>query len=972
MQDIQIIYKIESLLGIKLRVEKDSIIYGNGYYVQDNNVVSIGLDSNELSDINFPRIINDLRQLKKLTQLSIRNSPISDIIPLEKMNQIRKLDLSMCPINEIKCLKNLKHLTELSLRYTNIYDFTVLAEFNQLEGLSIESNGINDISFLKYLTQLKMLSLERNQISDISSLKGLRQLSILLLGDNLINNITPLKDLRKVVILRLSHNQISDITPLKNLEQLQDLILESNRINDITPLKNLRQLTTLNLRDNNIEYSPLFIFNRFEEIVFESNSLRYFNCFNLGGNPIKDPPVEIIIKGKNAIMRYFERKEEEAFSAIKEGKLIFVGEGAAGKTSLKLRLQNPNAELPKGDERTRGIDVTHWKLEDNFVAHIWDFGGQDVYYPVHRFFITDNAVFILLASTRNQQHNFEYWIPTIYQFGGDSPILIGQTCHEGNREPWNDLNTYQNDSNFNIIKKGNIGFYRINLPSNNEGLEEIRNEIIHQIKKLPHFSKEVPESWIQVRNELKNNQQMCIHYVRFKEICKNVNAESFKKEEDISDCCLFLHNIGSLFWYHQNTTLKDWVVLKPELAVEAVYKIIDDNEIKNRFGHIIPDDFKRLWSNECHVDYQSVLKEMLKEFKVAFSKQHDVEMFILPALLDSMPLDSEWSEKPCIKAEFEYNFMPKALVNQLSAVLSTYIPLSDKEEVWNNAVNFIYENTAKCQVKEDFYRRKITIKASGKDARSLMILVMDSLKLISSAYKGVEYDIMIPCICEECEVEDERIEKHPYNKLMRLFKERGREKVYCNESGQSVLLEELVFNVGLELPTVSKSIKEFRNMKRIKIFLASSKELKVERGAFEVFINRENKRLHEEGIFLHLDMWEDFLDAMSLTRLQDEYNKAVKSSDIFVSLFFSKVGKYTEEEFEAAYGQFIKSSKPHVYTFFKKAKVDITEIRTDDFNSLNNFKKKLKELGHYPTEFKNIDDLENQFRKQIDKLKGKI
>ena len=50
--------------------------------------------------------------------------------------------------------------------------------------------------------------------------------------------------------------------------------------------------------------------------------------------------------------------------------------------------------------------------------------------------------------------------------------------------------------------------------------------------------------------------------------------------------------------------------------------------------------------------------------------------------------------------------------------------------------------------------------------------------------------------------------------------------------------------------------------------------------------------------------WENFLDAMSETRLQNEYNKAVRDCDVFVSLFFTKTGKFTEEEFDVAHQQF--------------------------------------------------------------------
>jgi len=55
-----------------------------------------------------------------------------------------------------------------------------------------------------------------------------------------------------------------------------------------------------------------------------------------------------------------------------------------------------------------------------------------------------------------------------------------------------------------------------------------------------------------------------------------------------------------------------------------------------------------------------------------------------------------------------------------------------------------------------------------------------------------------------------------------------------------------------------------------KIFLASSAELKPDREAFETCIGRKNKHWAGQGVFLELIVWEDFLDAMSRTRLQDE------------------------------------------------------------------------------------------------------
>jgi len=150
-------------------------------------------------------------------------------------------------------------------------------------------------------------------------------------------------------------------------------------------------------------------------------------------------------------------------------------------------------------------------------------------------------------------------------------------------------------------------------------------------------------------------------------------------------------------------------------------------------------------------------------------------------------------------------------------------------------------------------------------------------------------------------------------------------------------------------------------MKRIKIFLASSNELKPEREQFEIEIYRKCKSWFDKGIFLHLDIWEDLSARLSLTGSQSEYNKYVKNADLFVFLACSKVGTYTEEEFEQAFGQFKATQKPFIFTYFKTPPANSED-------SLAGFKKKLTELKHFYANFNDINDLWNQFNKELDRL----
>lgn len=154
-----------------------------------------------------------------------------------------------------------------------------------------------------------------------------------------------------------------------------------------------------------------------------------------------------------------------------------------------------------------------------------------------------------------------------------------------------------------------------------------------------------------------------------------------------------------------------------------------------------------------------------------------------------------------------------------------------------------------------------------------------------------------------------------------------------------------------------------------RIFLASSNELKDDRVAFELMIGQLNQEWVPRGTFFHLVVWENFIDAMSKDGLQKEYNKAVSECDVFVLLFFTKVGEYTSEEFEAAFGSFSATKRPLIYTYFKDA-VILTGDIDDSIQSLLEFKKRLAKLKHYYTRYRSAEELKWLFGRQLDKLFG--
>ena len=107
---------------------------------------------------------------------------------------------------------------------------------------------------------------------------------------------------------------------------------------------------------------------------------------------------------------------------------------------------------------------------------------------------------------------------------------------------------------------------------------------------------------------------------------------------------------------------------------------------------------------------------------------------------------------------------------------------------------------------------------------------------------------------------------------------------------------------------------------------------------------------------------------MSDTRLQDDYNLQVRGSDIFVSLFKTKAGQFTGQEFDAAFDQFKKTGKPRIYTYFREATVSLSGAKREDLNSLWDFKDKLIALGHFFTPYESAEHLKRHFKDQLERL----
>ena len=919
--------------------------------------------------------MNDLSQARKL-------------IAACKETQNPYLDLGNCGItdlNELPELFECSHLETLILsnKWWDNESRKWINSSNKGRENKISSIPV-EISNLKQLTKLIIGGDWENRwnITDYSFLQELNQLQALYLSFNQITDISFLQELNQLQTLYLSGNQITDISFLQELNQLHSLYLSNNQITDISFLQGLNQLHTLNLSYNNLKEIPEFIFQLGMEInmnEYSNNGLCLYN------NPITSPPLEIIKQGKQSVLNWFKAKKKK----LNEIKIILIGEPKAGKTSLLKRLKDNTFD--ENEVQTDGVNIEDIEFGKNktfenqtfihdITGHFWDFGGQEIMNATHQFFLTKRSVYVLVLDARKDANNavqIRDWVMRVKTTGGDSPIIVVANQIDVN-PGFGFVNERELQNEFPQIKC----FIKLSCKTE-ENLELFKEKLTELIPTAELFNTDIDERWIKIKDKLQEEtkKDYFLNESRFFKICDGFNL---KEKQEQKNAITFLHDLG-LVLHFEDLNLTDYYVLNPYWITYGVYQILTSIYAGKKKGIVRMDKLEYIVNEEedkkdvyNSPDYKKItytnperrfLIDILHHFKLCFCIS-DRSRFIIPDLLDtSEPLKTTEpikSSSEDIRFMYKYDYLPKSIMPNI--MVETHSILKEK---WRTGC-VLHKDGCKALITS--YEKRITIIVTGEHKKkrefmSVIRYIIDSINVnLTNKPKML---IPLPKI--------EDIDKYPdYEEL--LEKEKDGEEYYTVYKPEKKKFEISVLLEGIRPKEEEVEIKELLSgmkrdiekmkhdnvveIKTIPIFLASSEELKEDRKEFEIFINRENKELVNKGIFLKLELWEDFIDEMSKTRLQDEYNKAAINSDIFVSLFWTKTGKYTSEEFNEAYKHFKEKGKPSIYTYFKNTPISPNIDTTSRFK----FIEELKVLGHYPTNYENIDNLKYQFKKQLQKI----
>jgi internalin A len=762
--------------------------------VQLTNVQTLYLDSNQLSSLP-----PEIGKLTNLQTLYLRDNQLSSLPPeIGKLTNLQTLYLDSNQLSslppEIGKLTNLQTLDLGSNQLSSLP--AEIVQLTNLQYLYLYNNPLSSLpAEIVQLTNLQSLYLYNNQLSSLpAEIVQLTNLQTLYLFSNQLSSLpAEIAQLTNLQSLDLSDNQLSSLPPeIAQLTNLQSLDLSDNQLSSLPPeIGQLTNLQSLTLRSNQLSSLPR-----------EIRQLSKLKKLDICRNPLPIPP-EILGSKKlyedpgdvNEILDfYFRVQDPTETEPFYEAKFLIVGEGGAGKTSLAKKIKDETYKLQQDEESTEGIEVIQWHFAlpngKDFRVNIWDFGGQEIYHQTHQFFLSKRSLYALVADTRKENTDFYWWLKVVELLSDKSPVFI---IKNEKQDRQCEVDGGQLRGEFNNLEK----ILATNLDTN-RGLAEIKKAIQLYISNLDHVGTPLPKLWVRVRAALENDSRNYISVQEYFTLCRINNLTDRK---DMLRLSSYLHDLGVCLHFQDDSTLKHYVILKPQWGTTAVYKVLDSQTVKQKLGCFTKENLKDIWQDDEYADMQDELLQLMMRFKLCYEIPGRRDIYIAPQLLSIEKADYTWSDRNNLILRYTYTFMPKGILTRF--IVETHPWIEEQEIVWKNGV-VLNKDQTRAEIIENYNQREIKIRVAGNRKKELMAVITHELEKIHNSYERLQYQTLVPCNCNTC-----KDSQTPYSYPLEELNKRLNAGYYqrqCEKSYQTVDVRRLIDDVMFQSDRPDKEL----------------------------------------------------------------------------------------------------------------------------------------------------------------------
>ncbi|MEA5621149.1 COR domain-containing protein [Cronbergia sp. UHCC 0137] len=715
--------------------------------------------------------MNDQELLEIIKQAARDNTTTLDLshkrltaVPayIAQLCHLTVLDLSG---NQLKILPEaIAQLTNLTELYLNYNQLTTLPEaIAQLTNLTVLKLNYNQLTTLPeaivQLTNLTVLKLNYNQLTTLpEAIVQLTNLTDLDLSENKLKTLPEaIVQLTNLTDLDLSKNKLKTLPEaIVQLTNLTVLYLDGNQLTTLPEaITQLTNLTRLYLRGNQLKTLPEAIGqltnltvldlsnNQLKTLPEAIKQLSKLKKLDLRGNQLNISDEILGIDWSNLgepsqILSYYFSLQTEPKKPLNEAKVLLVGQGSVGKTSLVKRLIEN--KFDPNEVKTEGINIQNWHIEvnqQNIQLNIWDFGGQEIMHATHQFFLTKRSLYLLVINSRKdeQQNRLEYWLKIIESFGSDSPIIL--VSNKTDEHPL-DIDQKGKREKYKHIKE----ILPISCKTG-DGIEKLLSVIKRELANLDGIHDPLPLSWFKVKTCLADMKNNYINYSEYEDICRREQITEAIKQSTLIE---LLHQLGIILNFRDDPGLQDTHVLNPEWVTTGVYKILNDNLLMTEFQGILQNQQLQriLDSPEYPRNKQQFIIEMMGKFELCF-RLDDRNSYLIPDLLPKQePSTGEWEN--ILAFEYHYNVLPSSIISRFIVRMHH---TADKQTWWRTGIVLKHRNSrrnSRALIKSDQEDRKIFISITGdiSTRKELLAMIRDQFAAIHRTIKGLEAEGKVP------------------------------------------------------------------------------------------------------------------------------------------------------------------------------------------------------------------------------------
>ncbi len=647
-------------------------------------------------------------------------------------------------------------------------------------------------SKIESLTNLQVLSLSSDKIQFESE--------ILLNLPNLIH----------LDIFDCNFDQVPKQLLIPSIQEIGFNCLETSLSESFFELRNLKRIYLSNSKIETLSDSigklsflqQLYLFGtNISALPHSMVKLKYLSKLALSDTPLQDKmPPEILKQSGKEIIRYLLSQESNAPKFyFNESKMIIVGQGHVGKSSLLNRLVHNKYE--EGGS-TEGIDITSWSFTKNsqkYKLNVWDFGGQEIYHSTHQFFLTKRSLYLLVwdALAEDEYGRIDYWLKTIQSLAGDSPIIIVVNKCDSDLGRIHRLDDVDYKERFPQI----IDIVYVSC-KDNIGIKPLQKRIKDLAINLPLMKTCWLSSWKYVRDTLEKLSRRVnfIPYSEYLKICTRFNV----KVEEAKSLIKYLNDLGIVLYYYDDPVLKNIVILSSEWGTDAVYKVLDEQEkhLKGRNGILHADDLSVIWNDtvcyphDRHIHLISLMKKFQLIFDISDSK------YLVAELLDNktINLDYDFPKDQSLAFRYEYDFIPAGVMTRFIVSINRYLEtVNGVKQCWKKGAYLRYHDAyALVRLHDNLADRYIEIKVGGakpRERQELLTLIRATFEEINNQYNQINITERIPCICS-----DGCTWLFDYNKVL-LAESKEKQTVECQNTFEAVDIRKLLDGVETKVST---------------------------------------------------------------------------------------------------------------------------------------------------------------------------